>query len=138
MSILLADVVSVGSRVVSYHDGVCGKADMLVLVNLFNRAVECRSQTVGSIASTLARPMLVVPRLVWAALIAIHFLLVLSALAKLVRLSSARVMLLSRNRLSLSRRRQSVCLMCRCLAIFRCLRCSRGSGGKGVLGPLIL
>ena len=44
--ILLADVVSVGSRVVCYHDGliiavvlmysvVCGKADMLVLVNLF-------------------------------------------------------------------------------------------------------
>ncbi len=43
MSILLADVVSVGSRVVRYHDGllivgvlmyfvVCGKADMLVLV----------------------------------------------------------------------------------------------------------
>jgi hypothetical protein len=42
--ILLADVVSVGSRVVSYHDGllvvdvlmyagVCGKADMLVLVD---------------------------------------------------------------------------------------------------------
>ena len=26
---------------------------MLVLVNLFNRAVECRAQTVGSIASTL-------------------------------------------------------------------------------------
>jgi hypothetical protein len=32
---------------------VDGKADMLVLVNLFNRAVECRSQTVGSIASAL-------------------------------------------------------------------------------------
>jgi hypothetical protein len=44
--IFLADVVSVGSRVVHYHDGllivgvlmyfvVCGKADMLVLVDLF-------------------------------------------------------------------------------------------------------
>ncbi len=54
-SIFLADVVSVGSRVVSYHDGVCGEADMLVLVNLFNRAVECRSQTVGSIGSTLGK-----------------------------------------------------------------------------------
>jgi len=28
---------------------------MLVLVNLFNRAVECRAQTVGSIASTLGK-----------------------------------------------------------------------------------
>ncbi len=46
MSILLVDVVSIGSRVVGYHDGllivgvlmyfvVCGKADMLVLVDLF-------------------------------------------------------------------------------------------------------
>ena len=34
---------------------VCGEADMLVLVNLFNRAVECRAQTVGSIASTLGK-----------------------------------------------------------------------------------
>ena len=49
------DVVSVGSRVVSYHDGVCGEADMLVFVNLFNRAVECRAQTVGSIASMLGK-----------------------------------------------------------------------------------
>ena len=55
MSILLADAVSVSPRVVSYHDGVCGEADMLVLVNLFNRAVECRAQTVGSIASTLGK-----------------------------------------------------------------------------------
>ncbi len=55
MSILLADVVSVGSRVVRYHDGVCGKADVLVLVNLFYCAVECRAQTVGSIASTLGQ-----------------------------------------------------------------------------------
>ncbi len=28
---------------------------MLVFVNLFNRAVECRAQTVGSIASTLGK-----------------------------------------------------------------------------------
>ncbi len=65
-SILLADVVSVGSRVVGYHDGlivaavlmyavVCGEADMLVLVNLFNRAVECRAQTVDGTASTLGK-----------------------------------------------------------------------------------
>ena len=64
--ILLADVVSVGSRVVCYHDGlfiaavfmysvVCGEADMLVLVDLFNCPVECGAQTVGGIASTLGK-----------------------------------------------------------------------------------
>ncbi len=62
--ILLADVVSVGSRVVRYHNGllivdvmmnfvVCGEADMLVLVDLFNRPVECGAQTVGRIVATL-------------------------------------------------------------------------------------
>ena len=66
MPILFADVVSVGSRVVRYHDGlpvvdvlmynvVCGEADMLVLVDLFNRPVECRAQTVGGIASMLGK-----------------------------------------------------------------------------------
>ena len=66
MPILLADVVSVGSRVVRYHDGlpvvdvlmynvVCGEADMLVLVDLFNRLVECRAQTVGGVAATLGK-----------------------------------------------------------------------------------
>ncbi len=64
--ILLADVVSVGSRVVRYHDGlivaavlmysvVCVEADMLVLVDLFNCPVECGAQTVGGIASTLGK-----------------------------------------------------------------------------------
>ena len=64
--ILLADVVSVGSRVVRYHDGlfvvdvlmyavVCGKADMLVLVDLFNCPVECGAQTISGIASTLGK-----------------------------------------------------------------------------------
>ena len=64
--ILLADVVSVSSRVVRYHDGlpvvdvlmyvfVCGKADMLVLVDIFNRPVECRAHTVGSVAATLGK-----------------------------------------------------------------------------------
>ncbi len=111
-SILLADVVSVGTRVECYHDGllvvavlmyavVFGKADMLILVDLFNRLVECRAQNVGGIMSTLGKPMLVVPHLLWASLIAIRLLLLLSALAELVRLSSTRVMLSSRNRLSL-------------------------------------
>ena len=66
--ILLADVVSFGSRVVRYHDGllvvdvlmyavvfVCGKADMLVLVDLFDRPVECGAQTVGGVAATLGK-----------------------------------------------------------------------------------
>jgi len=35
--------------------GVCGEVDMLVLVNLLHCAVECRAQTVGSIASTLGK-----------------------------------------------------------------------------------
>ncbi len=34
---------------------VCGKADMLVLVDLFNRLVECRAQTVGRIAAMLSK-----------------------------------------------------------------------------------
>jgi len=64
--ILLTDVVSVDSRVVRYHNGllivdvmmyfvVCGEADMLVLVDLFNRPVECGAQTVGRIAATLGK-----------------------------------------------------------------------------------
>ena len=58
--------MSVGSRVVRFHDGflvaavlmysvVCVKADMFVLVDLFNRPVECGAQTVGCIASTLGK-----------------------------------------------------------------------------------
>ncbi len=34
---------------------VCGEADMLVLVDLFNRPVECRAQTVCDITSTLGK-----------------------------------------------------------------------------------
>ncbi len=58
--------MSVSSRVIRYHDGllivdvmmyfvVCGEADMLVLVDLFNRPVECGAQTVGGIAVTLGK-----------------------------------------------------------------------------------
>ncbi len=58
--------MSVGSKVVRYHNGllivdvmmyfvVCGEADMLVLVDLFNCPVECRAQTVGHIAATLCK-----------------------------------------------------------------------------------
>ena len=34
---------------------VCGEADMLVLVDLFNCPVECGAQTVGGIAATLGK-----------------------------------------------------------------------------------
>ncbi len=34
---------------------VCGKADMLDLVHLFNRPVECGAQTVGHVAATLGK-----------------------------------------------------------------------------------
>ena len=62
--IYLADVVSVGPRVVWYHDGllvidvlmyavVFGEADILILVYLFKCPVECGAQTVGSIVATL-------------------------------------------------------------------------------------
>ena len=58
--------MSVDSRVIHYHDGlliaavlmysvVCGEAIMLVLVDLVNRQVECRAQTVGGITSTLGK-----------------------------------------------------------------------------------
>ena len=66
MPILLADVVSVCSGAVRYHDRLlvvdvymytvgCSKADMLVLVDLFNRPVECGAQTVDGIVSTLGK-----------------------------------------------------------------------------------
>jgi hypothetical protein len=79
-----------------------------------------------------ANPMLGVPRLVWAVLIAARFLLLVSFLAKLVHLFSARVMLLLRNRSSLSCSCRSICLMCCRRDFFCCLRCSRGSGGMMV------
>jgi hypothetical protein len=60
--------VCIGSRVVRYHNEllivdvmmyfvVCGEADMLVLVDLFNPPVpvECGAQTVGRIAATLGK-----------------------------------------------------------------------------------
>ena len=64
--ILLADAVSVGSRVVRYHDGllvaavlmysvVCGEADMLVRVDLLNCPFEFGAQTVGGITSMLGK-----------------------------------------------------------------------------------
>jgi hypothetical protein len=58
--------VFISSRVIRYHNGllivdvlmyfvVCGKADMLVLVDLFNRPVECGAKTVGHIAAMLGK-----------------------------------------------------------------------------------
>ncbi len=66
MLILLADVVSVRSRVIRYHNRllivdvlmcfvVCGEADMFVLVDLFNHLVKCGAQTVGRIAAMLGK-----------------------------------------------------------------------------------
>jgi hypothetical protein len=71
--------------------------------------------------------MLVVPCLVWAELNTECFLLLVPHLAKLVLSSSVRLMLLSRNRSSLSRSHRSVCFMCWCRAILHCLWCSLGS-----------
>ncbi len=144
MSVLLADVVSVGSGVIRYHDrllvvGVlmyfvgCGESYMLVLVDHFKHPLNAEPKLYEVLHPCWANPVLGVPRLVWAVLIAARFLLLVSFLAKLVRSSSARVMLLSRNRLPLSRSCQSICLMCCCWAFFCCLRCSRGSGGMMVL-----
>ncbi len=62
-----------------------------------------------------------------------HFSLLVLFLAMAMRSSSAWVILLSRNRSSLSRRRCSVHLMYWRRAFFRCLRCSRGPGGMMVL-----
>ncbi len=58
--------MSIGSRVIRYHNGllivdvmmyfvVCGEADVLVLVDLFNRPIECGAQTVGRIVATLGK-----------------------------------------------------------------------------------
>ncbi len=67
MSVLLADVVSISSGVVRYHDrllvvGVlmyfveCGESYMLSLVDLFKHPIECRAKTVRGIASPLGKP----------------------------------------------------------------------------------
>ena len=71
-------------------------------------------------------------RCAWAELIATCFALLVLFLVMAVRSSLAWVILLSRNRSSLLRRRCSVCLMC-WRAIFCCLWCSRGPGGMIVL-----
>ncbi len=58
--------MSVVVRVICYHDVllnvcvlmylvVCGKTDVLVLVDFLYRPIECFAQTVGSIASTLGK-----------------------------------------------------------------------------------
>ncbi len=95
--VLLADVVSIGSGVVGYHDrllvvGVlmyfvrCGKSYMLVLVDLFKRPIECGAQTVCGIAYPLGKPN------VWCATFGVGcvncrtFLLLVLFLAKLVPL----------------------------------------------------
>jgi hypothetical protein len=65
--VLLADVVSIGSGVVRYHDrllvvGVlmyfvgCGESYMLVLVDLFKHPIECRAQTACGVVSPLGKP----------------------------------------------------------------------------------
>ncbi len=67
MSVLLTDVVFVGSGVVRYHDrllvvGVlmyfvgCGESFMLVLVDLFKHPIECRARTVCGVATPLRKP----------------------------------------------------------------------------------
>jgi hypothetical protein len=152
MSILLADVVSVGSRVVRYHDGllivavlmyfvVCGKADMLVLVDLFYCPAECGAQTVGGIAATLGKTN------ACCATFGVGSIDSHTFLVAVIGFGQAGPFVLCeglRNRSSLSRSRRSVCLMCCCRAILHCLRCSRGSGGMMVLlssicsaGPLM-
>jgi hypothetical protein len=62
-----------------------------------------------------------------------RFSLLVLLLAMAVHSSLAWVILLSRNRSSLSCRRCSVCLMCWRRGIFCCLQCSRGPGGMMVL-----
>jgi hypothetical protein len=65
--VLLADVVSIGSGVVCYHDrllvvGVlmyfvgCGESYMLVLVDLFKHPIECGAQTVCGVKFPLGKP----------------------------------------------------------------------------------
>ncbi len=67
MLVLLADVVSIGSGVVRYHDRLlvvgilmyfvgCGESYMLVLVDLFKRPIEWGAQTVCGITSPLGKP----------------------------------------------------------------------------------
>ncbi len=56
-----------GSEVIRYHDRLlvvdvlmyfvgCGESYMLVLVDLFKRPIQCRAQTVCSVASPLGKP----------------------------------------------------------------------------------
>ena len=154
--ILLADVVSVSSRVVRYHDGlpvvdvlmyavVCGEADMLVLVDIFNCLVECGAQTVGGVAATLDKTNACCASFDVSIVDGQKFLVAVIGFGQAGPFILCRVMLSSRNRSSLSHRRCSVCLMCSRRAILHCLQCTCGSGGMMVLsssicsgGPLML
>ncbi len=66
--VLLADVVSIGSRVICQHDAsgysgiilmhliLLGNAFMFVLVELFDCSIECSTQTIGHLVAMLGYP----------------------------------------------------------------------------------
>ncbi len=83
-----------------------------------------------------ARRILGLSRLTWDKLIALHFELLLSFLAKSVRSSSVIVMLLLRNRSSFLCSYRSVCRTCCRSAILHCRRCSLGSNMMVLLSVL--
>ena len=156
MPILLADVVSIGSRVIRYHAGLpvvdvlmyavmCGEADMLVLVDLFNCLVECEAQTVGGIAATLGKTNVCCASFGVGIIDSQTFLVAVVGFGQAGPFVLCKGNAVVEEQVLLSRRRYSVCLMCCHRAILRCLRCSRGSGGMMVLsssicsgGPLML
>ncbi len=143
-------------RVVRYHNGllivdvmmyfvVCGKTDMLVLVDLFNRLVECGAQTVGRIASTLGKTNACCATLDVGSVDCHTFLVAV------VGFGQAGLFVLCKGNAVVEEQVVAIMqlperlLMCCCWAILRCLRYSRGSGGMMVLllsvcsgGPLML
>ena len=99
----------------------------MVLLSFLNVLLKAELMMYAVLHPRCARPISGLSRVLWAKLIALRFTLVASFLAKSVRLASAVVMLLSRNRLSLLYSCQSVRRNCCCRAILSCWRCCFGS-----------
>ena len=110
---------------------------LLVLVDLFDRPVECEAQTVGGVAATLSKTNACCAAFGVGIVDSHTFLVTVVSFGQAGPFILCKGNAVVKEQSSLSRRRRSICLMCCCRAILRCLRCSRGSGGIMVLSPSI-
>ena len=99
----------------------------VVLLSFLSVLLKAKRMLYAVLHPRCTRPIFGVSRVTWAKLIALRLALVASFLAKTMHSSSVLVMLLLRNRLSLSRGCCSVRRTRCCRAILCCRRCSLGS-----------